>query len=145
MADYVQLRFNLAVAPAGEATASVSNSCSEFRIVTQREGVTVPANGGTGRGSTAAGVINEQLVITLKSGIKAADFLSMLREIILTDDAEMDFTGTFDPGLVSDDNPEFSGTAVLLNVEIGGTVGGLRGQTITCPITEAGIAVSTTP
>lgn len=141
----IQLRFNLKVAPGGEPPADVSGACSEYRLVTAREGVTVPANGATGRGSTAAGVITESIVFTMKSGIAAADFLSTLREAIYTDSAEIDFEGTFDPGVVSADNPLYSGTATLLNFEIGGTVGALRGQTLTCPVTEAGITVVTTP
>lgn len=141
----VQLKFNLKIAPAGiEPLVDVSAQCSEFKIVTSRDGVTIPPNGATGRGSTAAGAINEQLVITCHSAMDAASLFATLREVIYTDTAELDFEGTHEDGAVSEDNPQYSGTAVLLNLEAGGAVNALRGQTITLPITEAGITATTT-
>jgi hypothetical protein len=63
--------------------------------------------------------------------------------VITTPSAELDFEGNFEDGATSADNPKFSGTAILLSLESGGTVGQLRQQTITLPI-KAGTLVSAT-
>ena len=141
----VQLKFNLKVAPAGEALADVSSSVSLYKLVTSRESVTIPPNGATARRSSAAGTEATDLQITFRSNMTAAGLWAVLFEVIKTDDAEIDFEGTQDAGVVSADNPLFSGTAVLLQLDTGADVGSLRGQTITLPVTDAGITVATAP
>ena len=145
MAGLVQLKFNLKIAPAGEVVADVSSQCSMYKLVTSRESVTIPPNGATARRSAAAGTEGTDLQITFRSNMTAAGLWAVLFEVIKTDDAEIDFEGTMDPGVVSADNPLYSGTAVLLQLDTGTDVGSLRGQTITCPVTDAGVTVATAP
>lgn len=118
----------------GEGTpVDVKNWVSTFTIRTSRESVTIPATLGLEM-STAAGARSDSLEITFHSGVEAAGLWALLYEAISTPTAEVEFSGTMDEGAVSADNLEWSGTAVLLSLDAGGTVGQLRQQTVTLPI-----------
>lgn len=141
----VQLKGNLKASVGGEPLADMSAFVSMLKIVTQRESITKPGTLATGRKSTAAGMISEQLQITFHSSIKAAEFWALAYEVINTDTAEMDFAGTLTDDIISADNPQWSGTAVLLSLDSGTDVGALREQTITLEVTAAGTTVLTSP
>lgn len=138
-----QLKFNLQAAVGGGVLESVNQYVSMYKIVTTREAVTIPATGATGRKSMSAGVKSEQVQLTFHSNTAAANFWAMLYEVINTDAAELDFSGTQNDDVVSADNPNFAGTAVLLSLDTGTDVGSLRQQTITLDVTDAGITVTT--
>jgi len=140
-----QLKFNLKACVGGGTLENVMQFISMYKIVTQRESITVPATGATGRKSTSAGVKSEQVQLTFHSSNKAEEFWAMAYEVINTDSAEMDFAGTMNDDVISDDNPQWSGTAVLLSLDTGTDVGALRQQTITLDVTDAGTTVVTTP
>ena len=140
-----QLKFNLKAAVGGGVLDDINMYVSMFKITTQRESITIPATGATGRKSTAAGVKTEQVQMTFHSPVKAADFWALCYEVISTDSAEMDFSGTVDEGVVSPDNPSWAGTAVLLSLDTGTDVGSLRQQTITLDVTDAGLAKTIAP
>jgi hypothetical protein len=140
----VQLLGNLAVNLAGATPLEdVEDFVTEFRITTQRESVSTPATLGTGQADTSAGAESNTLTISFFSDVSAANFWALLYDIITSDTAEMDFEGNFEDGATSANNPKFAGTAVLLSLDSGGTVGQLRQQTITLPI-KAGTLVKST-
>lgn len=141
----VQLRFNLRLAPAGVTPlVDVSRQCHEFRLSVEREGVTIPPNGKTGRGTTVAGAMTENVNIACTSPHAADSISATMWEVAHTDDALVDLEGTVDPGPPSADNPLYKFTATLLRAEVGGESGARRGQTFTLPITEDGITTTTT-
>lgn len=129
----IQLKGNLTMAPTGDPPVDVKDWVSAFIIHTTRELVTVPATLGLDA-YQEAGATNDSIEIKFHSGVEAAGMWAMLYEAIRTPSAKVDFVGTFDEGVISADNLEWSGTAVLPSLDTGGTVGNLREQTITLPI-----------
>lgn len=143
---FIQLRGNLTVGPAttGAPSFDVADWVSEFRITSTRESVTIPATLGLEM-STAAGARSDSMTITFHSDVDAAGFWAFLYDIIETDSSEMKFAGNFNDGVTSADNPEFSGTVVLLSLDSGNTVGALRQQTLTMPVVAGTLTESTSP
>lgn len=141
----IQLKGNLALAPEGETPLiDVKDYVSAFILHTTRELVTVPATLGLDA-YQEAGATNDSLEIKFHSGIEPAGLWATLYEAIRTPSAKIDWEGTFDPGVVSASNMEWSGTAVLPSLDTGGTVASLREQTITLPIVAGTLATSSTP
>ncbi len=139
----IQLKGAAKLAPTGDTLVDYSNQISSLSIVKSRNSVTEPATLGTGRESEKAGTKSEQLVITFFSDMAAASMWAELYDIIDSDDAILDFESTLNPGPVGVDNPSFAGSATLMNLETGADVGTLRQQTITLPITAAGVVKTT--
>ena len=142
----IQLKGNLLADPApGPAATDVSDFVSEFRIQTQRAGITRPATLGTGTADTVAGSRTDNLIITFHSSQDAEDFWALLYEVISSASSEVVFSGTMNQGAVSADNREWSGTATLLSLDTGAPVGSLRQQTVTLPIKQGTLLESITP
>lgn len=125
----------------GVVTANLDFSSNVTSLVVHRtrESITVPATFGTGRATQVAGALGEALEINFFSSTDAASMWAMIYDAIDTDTAELKWEATLNPGIVSADNPKFSGTIIILAVDTGGTVGTLRAQQQTYPITAAGI------
>lgn len=125
----------------GVVTANLdfSSNVTSLVIHRTRESITVPATFGTGRSTQAAGALAESLEINFFSSTDAASMWAVIYDAIDTDSAELKWEATLNPGAVSADNPKFSGTITILAVDSGGTVGSLRAQTQTYPITDDGI------
>lgn len=125
-------------------STDVSAYVSSMTIRRERVSVTVPATLGNLRETQKAGALRESLEIRFHSDFAAASLWADLYDAIDTDSAELAFSGLrFDDAAVSSDNPEFSGTFVVLGVDSIGEVSALRQQTQTYPITDAGITKST--
>lgn len=124
-------------------SVDVSSSVSSFVIRRERSAVTVPACLGNITEYEAAGALKESIEINFFSSHAATSFWADLYDAIDTDTAELSFSGTLDAGAVGTDNPSFTGTLVVLGVDTGGTVGALREQSQTFPITSAGITKAT--
>lgn len=133
-----QLKGNIKLGP---VTASVdySNFITSLTIHRTRESISVPATFGTGRATQVAGALGESLEINFFSGTDAASVWAMIYDIVDTDASELKWEATLNTGIVSADNPKFSGTITILALDTGGAVGSLRQQTQTYPITAAGI------
>jgi hypothetical protein len=123
----------MGVAP-GPPTNDVSQWVTRLTIQRTREGITVAGTLATGVASTVAGAEHDNLIIDFYSDLTAAGPFSLFETAIMTPNAELLFEGTLDPDVVSATNPKWSGTAIILGVDIGGTVGQLRGQSQTFPI-----------
>ena len=134
----IQLKGNLTL-----GATDVAAYVSSMVIRRTRNSVTRPATLGNIRETEAAGALKETLTITFHSSVAAASIWAELYDAIDTDDAELTFTGTLEEGAAGADNPEFSGTVVILGVDTGADVTSLRQQTQTYPITAAGITKNT--
>jgi hypothetical protein len=135
-----QLKGNLKMSVAGVAVADVSAYVSSMVLNTARASISVPAVLSTAQSSTVAGETSQSLTIRFHSGLLASQFWARLYAIITSADATADWEATWEEGVVSADNPKFSGTAatgnaaVLLSLDLGADVGALRQQTITLPL-----------
>ena len=133
-----QLKGNLKL---GVLTANidVSDSITSMTIKKVRESITVPATLGTGAATQVAGALSNTLELAFFSSLAATSLWAMFYDAMDTDTSELLFEGTLDAGVVSANNPKFSGVITILGVDTGGTVGALRAQTQTYPITAAGV------
>lgn len=125
----------------GVVTASTDFSAfiTSLTIHRTRESITVPATFGTGRATQVAGALAESLEINFFSSTDAASFWAMLYDAVDTDTSQIKWEATLNTGITSADNPKFSGTIIILAIDSGGTVGTLRQQTQTYPITDVGV------
>ena len=64
----------------------------------------------------------------------ASNVFATLYTAFLTDSSEVAFTGTFKDEAVSATNPEWSGTIIVTDLDIGGTVGDKKQQSKTYPV-----------
>ena len=135
----IQLKGNLSL-----GAVDFSASISSMVIKRSRASVTRPPTLANIRETQAAGALQESLEITFFSGTEAASVWADLYDAIDTDSAELAFVGNLNDGATSADNPEFSGTIVVLGVDSGADVGSLRQQTQTYPITASAPAATST-
>lgn len=125
-------------------TTDVSDFVHTLTIKRTRASVTVPPRFGNIREVTKAGALLEALEIRFHSSMAASSLWADLYDAIDTDTAELPFSGLlFDNAPMGPDNPEYSGTFVVLGIDTGVDVGALRLQTQTYPITAAGITRTT--
>lgn len=124
-------------------SVDVAANVSSFVIKRQRNAVTVPATLGELREYQKAGALTEMIEINFFSDMAATSFWADLYDAIDTDSAELTFSGTLNAGAVGVDNPSFSGSFVVMGVDTGASVGALREQSQTYPITVAGITKAT--
>jgi hypothetical protein len=133
----IQLKGNLSI-----GGTDVSAFVSSMIIKRERVSVTVPPTLGNIREVQKAGALKEALEITFFSSTAAASLWADLYDALDTDSAELAFVGNLSDAATGPDNPEFSGTIVVLGVDSGAAVGALREQSQTYPITADGITKS---
>jgi len=140
-----QLTGNLkmGVAPGPPAT-DISQWVTKLIIQRTRDTVDIHAVLSTGIASVAAGAEHDFLIIDFFSDLTASAPFSLFETAIMTPTAELLFTGTLDPGVPSPTNPSWTGTAIILGIDIGGEVGALRGQSQTFPIKGGTLVKATT-
>jgi len=139
MAGEIQLGGNIKIGPNVGSAVDFSNFVSQMKVITTRVSVEIPGTLGQPRGSSKAGVTNQEVVISFFSDVNAAGLWAELWDIISTTSAEFYFEGNANTGVTGVDNPKFSGTATLLNLDTGNPVGDLRSNEVTCPVTSAGV------
>jgi hypothetical protein len=121
-------------------SVDVTDYVSKFVIKRERSAVTIPATFGNIIESEGAGVLKEMIEITFFSPMTAGMLWAELYTAINTDSAELTFSGVrFQDAVIGGDNPQFSGTFVVMGLDTGADVGALRQQTQTYPITSAGV------
>jgi hypothetical protein len=74
------------------------------------------------------------MTINFFSSHAAASIWAELYDAIITNTAELTFTARFATGAISADNPEFTGTIIVMSLDTGGTVGELKAQSQTYPV-----------
>jgi hypothetical protein len=138
-----QLKGNLMM---GVITADTDVSAWVTRLTVQRlrESIAIPGTLATGQASVAAGAESDNLIIDFFSDLSAEAPFDLFEQAIESATSELMFEGTLDPGAVSATNPMYSGTAVILGLDIGGTVGQLRSQSQTFPIKAGTLTKATT-
>jgi hypothetical protein len=135
----IQLKGNLKLGPTPGTAVEFGASITAFIIKRTRASVAVPATLATGRESESAGALSEAVQIDFFSSTAASSVWAELYDAIDTDSSQLYFEGTLNPGAVSADNPRFSGYITVLTLDTGATVGALRTQSQTYPVTQAGI------
>lgn len=135
----IQLGGNFKLGPTPGSLVAYSDYVSQMTINTTRNEVTIPATLGQPRQSSRAGTTQETLTITFFSDFAATSVWAELWDAIYTDDAELAFEGNLEPGATSASNPKFSGTVRVMSLDTGATVGELRSNSATFPVTEAGV------
>jgi hypothetical protein len=128
-----QLKGNLKMG-VGTATTDVSEWVTRLTVQRLRESIAIPGTLATGQASVAAGSESDNLIMDFFSDLSADAPFDLFEEAIMSANSELMFEGTLDPGAVGPANPKYSGTAVILGIDIGGTVGQLRTQSQTFPI-----------
>jgi hypothetical protein len=135
----IQLKGNLKLGPTPGTAVEFGAAITAFVVKTERESVTLPATLATGRASEAAGAMKQMVQIDFFSTTAATSVWAELYDAIITDSAELYFEGTLNPGAVSADNPRWSGYITVMTLDTGATVGALRSQSQTYPVTQAGV------
>lgn len=129
-----QLEGSLKICVTGQSLAEVGANIAEARITRQRQMVTRPANLADATETEVAGSLKRTLTFDLFSDTTAASVWGILAEAIESDAGTIDFELTLNSDALSSDNPKYSGTATVPQLEQGATVGELRRQTVTMPI-----------
>jgi hypothetical protein len=99
-----------------------------------RATVTTPPTFGDATEVDSAGAHKRTMTINFFSSHAAASSWAELYDAIITNTAELTFTARFATGAISADNPEFTGTIIVMSLDTGGTVGELKAQSQTYPV-----------
>jgi len=138
-----QLKGNLTMGLDDPADIDISAWVTRMTIQRLRESIAIPGTLATGQASVAAGAETDNLIIDFFSDLTADAPFDLFELAIQTPTSELWFSGTLDPAPVGPENPRYSGVAILLGVDLGGTVGQLRTQSQTLPI-KAGTLIKAT-
>lgn len=130
----VQLNFNLSL-----GGTAYEDKIRQMTLRTVRGRANIPATGGRLQESDAPTSIRQELIIEFYSSHAAASVWRELYDTIITDSGEVTFAGTPEGGAASADNPEWSGSVRIFNLDGGGTVTQLRQQVVTLVVTEDGV------
>lgn len=136
--EEIQLKFGLTL-----GSTAYEDKISSMILRTVRDQVAVPPTGGNMQRSAAPGATYQELIVTFRSSHAAASIWAELWDAIVADDGEVAFSGMKNDGAASADNPVFSGTARLFQLDSFGTAGQLREQTVTLVVTEDGVTKAT--
>lgn len=117
-----------------------SDEISSLVINIQRAVVEIPATFGNAQVGKKAGQRMATLTINFLGDPKdAAGVIEELYTAYLTDSSELTFSANLTTGSTSASNPEWSGTIVVSDLDIGGTVGEHYEQSKTYDITVDGV------
>jgi len=113
-------------------------------IINQRRNTTTrrPTFGNANQ-AQKAGSWEGTVTIEFINDVLSTSLLQELNAALNTDSAELAFSGRFKSAVVGTDNPTWSGTMIVTDLDIGGQVGDENLQRKTYPITEAGLTEAT--
>lgn len=94
---------------------------------------------GNARRTQVAGARAESVTIEFVHDIVSTSLLAELEAALDSDSGELTFSGTFKTTAVDVDNPTWSGTMIVTDLDIGGQPGEETYQTKTYPVTSAGV------
>ena len=113
----------------------VSDQITAFTFSAMRDQVEIPATFGV-RKSYAAGNDSYEVTIDYLSDVDATAVTQLLWTAIADAEGTIAVAGTFRPGAVSATNPEWTATAVVTGVGIGGTVNDVGIDSQTFPLVD---------
>lgn len=139
----IQLKGDVKLGADSGSATSYKSAISMATINQSRNDVTIPATLGELVEDHAAGLMSETVQLQFHSSTAAASVWAELYDALQTDSAELYFEGTLNDGATGPDNPTWSGTIVILNIETGAAVGTLRQQSQTYPVKAPGLTRAT--
>tara|TARA_R110000824_G_scaffold30560_5_gene100401 strand:+ start:318 stop:734 length:417 start_codon:yes stop_codon:yes gene_type:complete len=113
----------------------VSDQVTAFKFSATRDQIEIPATFGV-RKSFAAGNDQYEVEIEYLSDVDATAVTQLFWTAIADTTGTLAVAGTFRPGVASATNPEWTGTAVVTGVGIGGTVNEVGTDSQTFPLTD---------
>jgi hypothetical protein len=115
---------------------SVASQVVSFMIRGTADTITIPATFGARR-SAAKGDDTYELEIEFLQDTDTAAISQILWTELADADGELTFSGTFRSGLVSATNPEWAGTAIVVDMgDLGGTVNTVGTATVRLPLKD---------
>lgn len=123
------LRFNIKV-----DAVDVSDQCAALGFMGSRDSVNLRGTAGH-EPSFAAGFSTYEASIDLNQGVTADDLTMIFFEKFADVDGTITVSGTFLPGDANPaTNPEFTGTALVTDFEVGGEINTEGTQSVTFPL-----------
>lgn len=119
-----------------------SDEITSLVINMRRNTTTRPATFGNANRSQKAGDAENSVTINFINDTVSTALQAELLAAIQTDSAELTFAATLLDEAVGADNPTYSGTMIVTDLDIGGDVGVENQQRKTYPLTEAGVAIA---
>jgi hypothetical protein len=139
----IQLGGTIKLGTSSGTAVDYSSYISKLTIHFSRQTVTVPATFGQPIESESAGAENNTLEIEFFSTTAAASVWHEVYNAFKTSTANLYFEGLYNTTAAGADNERWSGFCVVTSVDSPGAVGDLRQQTVTYPITPAGVTRAT--
>lgn len=135
----IQLGGTIKLGTSSGTAVDYSSSISKMTIHFERDLVDIPATFGQPIKSQSAGAEQNTLEIEFYSTTAAASVWHEIYNAFKTSTANLYFEGVYNTTAVGGDNERWSGFCIVATVDSPGAVGELRQQTVTYPITSAGV------
>lgn len=139
----VQLGGTIKLGVSSGTAVDYSSFISQLTINFSRETVTLPATFGKPRASESAAAEKDTVTIEFFSSTAAASVWHELYNAIKTDASELYFEGIYNTTAVGADNERWSGKMVITSLDSVPSVGSLRQQSQTYPVTADGVTRAT--
>lgn len=135
----IQLGGTIKLGTSSGTAVDYSSFISQMTVHFSRDTVEIPATFGLPIKSESAGAENNTLEIQFYSTTAAASVWHEIYNAFKTSTANLYFEGIYNTTAVGADNERWSGFCVVTSVDSPGVVGDLRQQSVTYPITSAGV------
>jgi hypothetical protein len=139
----IQLGGTIKLGTSSGTAVDYSSSISQLTIHFSRDTVEIPATFGLPIKSQSAGPENNTVEIEFYSATTAASVWHEVYNAFKTSTANLYFEGLYNSAAAGADNERWSGFCVITSIDTPGAVGDLRQQTVTYPITPAGVTRAT--
>lgn len=116
-------------------SVDVSDQVTQFKFSAARDQIDIPQTFGL-RASFAAGSDTYEVEIEYLSDVDSTALTQIFWTAIADADGTVEVAGTFRPGAVSATNPQWTATAVVTGVGIGGGVNTVGMDSQTFPLTD---------
>lgn len=113
----------------------VSDQVTQFKFMGARSQIDIPETFGL-RASFAAGSDTYQVQIDFLQDTDATALTQILWTALADDEGTIEVAGTMRAGVVSATNPQWTATAVVTSVGVGGEVNTVGVDSVTLPLTD---------
>lgn len=107
------------MAPAGDTLVDYSDEVSGFRINMTRTDLDVPATYGNPDESSTAGPKRFTVNIKFNAEHASASLFSMLQAAAIDGDGDVDYSIVYSDAVVSANNPKYTGTFTVTDLDLG--------------------------